>query len=657
MLIRIIAFLCYLSLIFGNATAQTNFLIDFEHKNYTWDFSRKLYPLTAQESLQPAVILKDKRIVEYAYQNPAQQELLQINTLHKIIRINTREAVQQYNKVYIPIHKSLTIIALNARFIADDGRITLLQPQHIKTLENINETGDYKIFAIEGIEIGGEIEYYYTISQKANFFGREVFQANVPTKEVDFELITPKNIIFETKSYNDFPAASRQTNYSNKNNWVVKATILSPQNNNSTSSQSMRIDFKLSHHSHTQTHKPLSWNEAGRMMAENIYISKKLNSTELTTYKQFVTQLTIICKTEQEKIIAIENFIKKNIYIDDKCNNEHIAAILENKCANKQGTVKLFALFFELANISHQLVLTANKNHAKFDKDFENWAFLEYHLFYFPALKLFLAPTHTNYTLGLVPVYLTAQDGLFIDYAFHIATTTLQEIPPMSAALTKDESEFLLNFKPQNFQIEGTCKKKYSGYYATALAYAYEHTENQQALSERIFRASIANAALADVKITTPINNFTQSDFFAIETSLLATTLIEKAGTNFLFRVGDLLAQDFKTDTLSNTVQSENKQTCVSQDFNKTFKRKIIFTIPQNYLIRNLENLKVNIGNDKQAIWFQADYVLENNQVEITITGGNNQLDYVAEDKEQLLQVVAAMKDFSQMVLVFQKIR
>lgn len=628
--------------------SHANFLIDFEYKNYTWQFSRNLYSLTPTELEKPFIILKDKRVVEYVYDNSQQTSLTQVTTVHKIISINSIEAVQQCNKIYIPIANSLNIITLKARFIAKNGAITEVNPSNIKLLQNINNAGNFQIFAIEGVEVGGEIEYYYSTTQKANYFGREIFQSNSFVRELDFELITPKNLIFETKSYNQLPEAIQGNLYETKNNWTVKGIYnFTTQNNNALS---MRLDFKLASHQNQPTKKLFTWNEAGKNIAESYYVSKKISQDELQNCKQVLKIILANSSDEKSSIAAIEDFIKQNIVIDDKCTTENPQLILQNKCTNKQGALKLFTLFFELAAIPHQIVATSNKNQAKFDKEFENWIFLEAYLFYFPRQKLFLAPHHTHYTLGLIPAYLTGQDGIFVDYSFQVATTTIQEIPAIAAHFTIDESEFDLEFYPQSFQIGGTWKRSFSGYYATALASAYEQTTNKQHLSEKIFRASIANAALADTKIVKPTpNHLANNNFLKLETSLLATTLLEKSGNHFLFRVGDLLSQEFKEGTLGDKI--------VEQDFNKIFKRKISFIIPPNYVIRNLENLTYQVGEKGQKIWFYTTYKLENNWVEVTINGGSQQLIYEDKDKELLLEVTNAMKNFSQMVLVFQKIK
>jgi hypothetical protein len=648
--------LCLLFIVSFAQSSKAATILLFEHKTYTWHTYRNLSLLTDSENRETALILKDKHIIEYVYDN--NNELKVVETIHKIIRVNTTEAVSMFNKIFIPMDNVLNIIVLKARFISKSGIITELNNNNIKDIENSNQ-GNYKIFAIEGAEVGGEIEYYYSIEKKAMLFGREIFQNNLICKNVEFEIITPKNVIFEAKSYNNFPQASHEQKYENKNVLLVHLEQMPAKitENNFITANLKRIDYKLSHYTENPQRKIFTWNNAAKFIAESVYNSQKLSATDLQNIKNIVANLTKNSNNnnEEAKIIAIENYIKENIRIEENCSVNTITDILDKKYSNKLGIIRLFALFFDLAKVPHQIILTSDRNKAKFDASFENWNFLEHYLFYFPENHGYLAPNHLAYRYSLVPPYLTAQDGLFIDYSFQLASAIIQEIPAAPAQATTDESEFVLFFDKETYQMKGTCRKHFSGYYATSLNYAYEITENKQILSERIFRTSIADVALADTKIMiSPIKPTNHATFLDIETSLLSTSLVEKSGDKLLFKVGELLAQDLKKP--QNTL-ADSTNLVITQDFNKIFKRKITLTIPDGYVVRNLENLKYEMANDKNFAWFSVTYELKDNKVEILIEGGNSQIYYEKEQQENLRKVVEAMKKFEQTVLLFQKIR
>ena len=67
-----------------------------------------------------------------------------------------------------------------------------------------------KIFAMEGLEKGCEVEYMYTYKRSTSFIGREGVQESVPVLETHFTVGTPKRLKFEMKFYN-FSAVAKDT--------------------------------------------------------------------------------------------------------------------------------------------------------------------------------------------------------------------------------------------------------------------------------------------------------------------------------------------------------------------------------------------------------------------------------------------------------------
>ena len=72
----------------------------YSHEWYDWENEPKLYDLSAEESKASAVIIKDKRILEYVYDDD--KKLVLYETKHKIIRINDDAAAENFNKVVVP---------------------------------------------------------------------------------------------------------------------------------------------------------------------------------------------------------------------------------------------------------------------------------------------------------------------------------------------------------------------------------------------------------------------------------------------------------------------------------------------------------------------------------------------------------------------------
>lgn len=168
------------------------------YMDYDWDKTPATHTLTPELSAYPAVFIMHNKIVELRIVDKAYTYI----TEHKVIHINTNAGVEQFNKVYVPLHDDGEMVQLKVRSISPEGNVTVLQRENLKELKNVEHYGNFKIFAIEGVTIGGEIEYFYTTRSNAKSYGREVFQRDVPVLDANLEVVYPEKFLFSAKSYN-----------------------------------------------------------------------------------------------------------------------------------------------------------------------------------------------------------------------------------------------------------------------------------------------------------------------------------------------------------------------------------------------------------------------------------------------------------------------
>src|SRR5687767_13775360 len=108
-----------------------------------------------------------------------------------------------YNKIYIPVYRNAEMTDVRARTILKNGKVIDLPASKIKEVEEDGRV--YKLFAMEGVEKGSEVEYLYTMKRQMSSFGLEVFQTSrIPYQEVYFTLIAPEHLQFDVKGYNGF---------------------------------------------------------------------------------------------------------------------------------------------------------------------------------------------------------------------------------------------------------------------------------------------------------------------------------------------------------------------------------------------------------------------------------------------------------------------
>ena len=159
------------------------------YQTYDWVATPEHHELSASELKASSIGIKNTYIVEYA-KSTFGQDLRVFETKHTITRVNDDVGIGRHNTVYIPMYKVLNVVDIKARTIAADGKVTMLNKDNIKEMKNVEEYGDFKIFAIEGAEKNSEIEVLYTVQKEYDMHGSEVIQSENSIKEAQFLFIT-----------------------------------------------------------------------------------------------------------------------------------------------------------------------------------------------------------------------------------------------------------------------------------------------------------------------------------------------------------------------------------------------------------------------------------------------------------------------------------
>ena len=159
------------------------------YTTYDWKKKPKLHKLTIEEKQESSVAILEKVIVEFDAEENSQAPRL-YETKHTIVRVNDDNGIAQHNTVYIPMYDVKQLVSVKARTISPKGKVVLLNEDNIKDVSNVEEYGDFKIFAIEGAEMNSEIELLYTVERAYDIYGSETIQADYKIKEAQFLFIT-----------------------------------------------------------------------------------------------------------------------------------------------------------------------------------------------------------------------------------------------------------------------------------------------------------------------------------------------------------------------------------------------------------------------------------------------------------------------------------
>jgi predicted DNA binding protein len=637
----------------------------FVHQSYNWIQKRTIMKLSEVESQETAIILKDKRLIEYAYDLKTGR-LFMYDTRHKIIRVNSHSAIEEFNKVYIPMRNALSIIEIKARFISKTGRIVELDKNQIKDLDNPYNAGLFKIFAISGAEVGGEIEYIYTLKQQPRFFGREIFQTSVTAKDVSFEIVTPKNLVFEAKSYNNFPQMEMDIDrYADKNVlgvYVNKVESLAPEQYSYYHANLMRVDYKWGYDKEeTEKAHLMTWDYLGEFFHSDIYsFSKKMTLADRQKMEKFLKKIIpASATTAEEKIKAIEKYIKQNIRLAENSHNkeENPLDVLRNRHGSEIGIVRLFAALFTLADVEHEVVLTTDRTYAKFDRDFETLNYLDKYLFHFPNTQHFLAPHSPEYKYGTVPYHYTHNQGLFISPSyegFDIFSSKIQEIPASEYQSNYDVTELNVKFASDFSTTNIHLKRSFSGYYAVNLLYHYENSSEAQKkeVIENVLRRFGNDIKVANVEVNHQQDD-PYTDYFKIEADLTTSSPIEYAGNNFLFRIGDLMDKHEKIS------KEQERHLHIERDYQQGVHKIIYLEIPEGYWIKNITSLNQEAfieENGERTAAFTSRYdVVGNNLIRIEIEEFYKKIDYSKDRIQDFHKIADAVSSFNKIALVFEK--
>ncbi|MGK7397206.1 MAG: DUF3857 domain-containing protein [Candidatus Cyclobacteriaceae bacterium M3_2C_046] len=629
-------------------------------KLYDWQADRSRIEITEEEKQEAALILKQVQAYEYIYQED-HPDLILYALVHKIIRVNSDDAIQNFNKIYIPTDEVEEIVDIKARSISPSGEVVELDKNNIKELKDEEDESSYKIFAIEGVELGSEIEYFYISKDYVSYFGRDFFQSVIPVKEAYFELISPENLKFSVKGYNGFPKCSekiedgkRILTASMNNIPGFKQEAFSFYNSNR-----MRVEFKLSYNTIRGKNKLLTWSDAAQRIHSNIY---NIDKKEKRAVKKLIRSIKLSSvKNPEDKIRTIENHLKTTCFIQEGYAEDYynIKSILDQNYGNKTGVVRLYSAVFKQAGIEHELVMTSDRSDVKFDKDFESWNYLVNYAFYFPQVDNYLSPERIDYRYGMIPFYMTHNYGLFVRTVpmgdFETGIGEVRFIPANDYSQNYDDMDISIAFAEDMEKTDINITRKMGGYSGAYIQpfYSFLQEDKRRTIIEGLVRMSAEDAKFNQLEIKNgEINVSPLRNPFVINASIESSSLIEKAGNKFLFKFGKIIGPQ------SELYQEEKRQNDIENDFNRSYTREIKFKVPENYRVKNLEDIRMDVffkKDDNRIFNFTSSYEQSGDEVTVRVNEYYKEIYCDNTYFEEFRKVINAAADFNKITLVLEK--
>lgn len=628
-------------------------------EDYNWE-EKPNFSLDPSDS-NSIIGLKDRIVTEFIFEG---DDFVEYFLEHKAYWLNSDQRIEEYNKIYLPYNNSSELVISKARVIQANGEIMELDDSKILTAEDEETERVYKFFALEGVEKGSIIEYYYVVKSSPDYSGNRItFQNTFPKRNIGFDLFAPNFLSFETKSFNALPEVVLDTLTEDKFHWTMQAEEMPRLERESEAAYNAsrafliyKLDENLSNNKKDITsYSSVSQNLYNFYYAEiDRKVQKKLN--------KFLKEAKVKKEMDTDELLRkLEYYIKTNVFLGRGGNaTSDLENVLEQEVANYAGMVKLFVSLFRTLDIKHELILTSDRQSLRFDPEFEANTFLNEFLFYFPSTDKYLAPTVSDSRYGFPPAYYTDNYGLHVKEValgdFKSATGRIEYIDPVPADKTGDEMILDVRFDPDDITtVQVKIDRSLTGYYAMGL-HPFMNLipeENKTEIIESFAKRLDEGAEIEskEVKNADPLLFGVKPLQIILEFN--SEAFVEKAGKRYLFKVGDLIGQQIQM------YQETERKLPLEAEYTRTYLRTIKVEIPEGYRVANADDINIDNSfsiDDKEVLMWKSSYEIEGNILTITADEFYKINKVPREFYESYRTVVNSAADFNKVTLVLEPV-
>lgn len=632
------------------------FAQDYSFKSYDWNEKETKIDVPKKYDTEKEVIINRTVKIEITVDN---KDVRQYRLIHEKKYINSDDAIERNNKVYIPFGDEENILVMKVRVILKNGKSITLDKKDIKEEVDEEKGMKYNYFALNGLEKGALIEKLYVIEEAPDLNGNTIkMQDEYPIAAFNFDLITPAHLIFKTKSYNGLsePVLDEKTLEKKKVLSISEKDIAALKDDEEYSNWDVKLKlfrYKLDANLFSGAKNLNNFKEYATNIYERINpVLEKKQEKAIVAFCSDIPQ----SKDTQEQIWNIENKIKKTIvydkYIDSK---PALSDVINTKQANSIDIIKLYTAIFKHFKIEQNLVFTSSRYKVPFDKDFESYENLNDFLFYFPSIKKYLTPTEVQYRLPLFPSYLGNNNGLFIKekvfagISMGIGEVNFIEIP--GTEITHDYMDITVDFTKDIENPLVTSHMTYGGYSGLNFQPIKDFVSADQ---YKTMLKSISENYTLQTEYKTLITENDGTEFVGKKPYKLNMTfdgkdMIQKAGGNYLFSVGQTIGRQME-------LYQENKRMLpIEIEYPHYYTRKIKIILPDGAKIKNLDKFVMNFKTDlngKTEAAFTSNFTQTKNEVTIDNTEFYNIINYPLASFDQYKAVINAAADFNKIVVI-----
>lgn len=635
------------------------FAQDYSFKTYDWNEKDTKIDVPKKYADEKEIFLNRTLKIEIVVdKNTATQYRL----IHEKKYINSDDAIERNNKVYIPFGNQENILTTKVRVILKNGKVINLDKKDIKEEVDEEKGMKYNYFALNGLEKGAVIEKLYVIEEAPDLNGNTIkMQDQYPIAEFNFDLITPVHLIFKTKSYNGLsePVLDENKLENKKVLSISEKDIAALKDDEEYSNWDVRLKlfrYKLDQNLYSGAKNLNNFKEYATNTYERINpVLDKKQEKAIAAFCKSIPE----SKDPQEQIWNIENKIKKTIIYDKYTDSKpSLSDVINTKQANSLDIIKLYTAVFKYFKIEQNIVFTSNRYKIPFDKDFESHENLNEFLFYFPGIKKYLTPTEIEYRLPLFPNYLGNNNGLFIKEKIFagvpmgIGEVNFIEIP--GTEITHDYMDITVDFTQDIENPLVTSNMTYGGYSGLNFQPIKDFVSADQ--YKTMLKNISENYTLqSEYKTLTTENDGTEfigKKPYKLNLTFDGKDMIQKAGPNYLFSVGQTIGRQMEL------YQKDKRILPIEIHYPHYYTRKIKIILPEGATIKNLDKFVMNFKTDldgKTEAAFTSNYTQNKNEITVENTEFYNLINYPLASFEQYKAVINAAADFNKIVVIVSK--
>lgn len=618
-----------------------------EIKSYTWDEKPVFAAIPEEYKDQPAVVLFDKR---WIHTRVGAYAFATFGMNHFAIKINKSEEINKYNKIKAQDNGYIRDVRdFHARIIKPDGKINVLPQEKIIEVE----IEKIKSIIFEGVEAGDILEYYFVIKENPQSYGVEIFQKEIPVLLAEFSH-TQSGVKFETFASPEFKSTmiGGKTVLTAKNIAAYKEEYSAKNTKNLTKliymvSETGFSTFSWSYYLPTYFKKP------------SFAFLKKNQARE---FIENLTSGTAAAKSTDEKLIAIDNYIKDNFEFVQR--GEAIKKVTDlNNGKQKLTPGDMFDLYgfaFKELKIPYEIVVGMSRFLG--DIDSEKFVVPLDHdfMYYISETEKFVSPYEQYLCYGYPMFELQGTEGKTYEPLSGSKTVAVRKFPIADANYTIDLSESTVTLSEDLTVATIEKSNSYSGYdgqlnrnWVKYIKENEEPKELEEYIKNRLFESK-SNLKLLNFTFENPEfkHNYKNTPFIAKAKAQIEESFTENAGNLIIVNLGKSIGKQ------SDLYQETKRKFDVDIRYAKTYKHKIIFNIPVGYEVESFKDLLIDkkmSGDETKNCSFKSTAKIEGNQLIVEVFEVYKSINYPKEMYQEYRNVYNAASDFSKASIVLKE--